>query len=78
MILWSLISNQIATPSVSAHDYWFANWSDLVLGLFGGLDLLADPYTGSSTATIRVTAFQELDYAVRNAVSFCYGNNTAL
>lgn len=74
----ALTSNQIATPSGSAHDYWFANWSDLVLGLFGGLDLLADPYTGSSTATIRVTAFQELDYAVRNAVSFCYGNNTAL
>lgn len=74
----ALTSNQIATPSGSAHDYWYGNWSDLVLGLFGGLDLLADPYTGSSTATIRVTAFQELDFAVRNAVSFCYGNNTAL
>ena len=74
----ALTSNQIATPSGSAHDYWFANWSDLVLGLFGGLDLLADPYTGSSTATIRVTAFQEIDFGVRNAVSFCYGNNTAL
>lgn len=74
----ALTSNQIATPSGSAHDYWYGNWSDLVLGLFAGLDLLADPYTGSSTATIRVTAFQELDFAVRNAVSFCYGNNTAL
>ena len=74
----ALTSNQIATPSGSAHDYWFGNWSDLVLGLFGGLDLLADPYSGSSTGTIRVTAFQEIDFAVRNPVSFCYGNNTAL
>lgn len=72
----ALVSNQVATPSDP--DYWLGNWSDLVLGLFGGLDLLADPYTGSKEGTVRVTIFQELDFAVRHAESFCYGNNAAI
>jgi HK97 family phage major capsid protein len=72
----ALVSNQVATPSDP--DYWLGNWSDLVLGLWGGLDLMADPYTGSKEGTVRVTIFQELDFGVRHAESFCYGNNAAL
>lgn len=72
----ALVSNQVATPSDP--DYWFGNWSDLVLGLWGGLDLMADPYTGSKEGTVRVTIFQELDFGVRHGESFCYGNNAAI
>lgn len=72
----ALVSNQVASPSDP--DYWLGNWSDLVLGLWGGLDLMADPYTGSKEGTVRVTIFQELDFGVRHAESFCYGNNAAL
>ena len=48
----------------------FGNWADLVMGLWGGLDILVDPYTGASSGKIRTVAFQSVDFAVRHAESF--------
>ena len=48
----------------------FGNWSDLMIGQWGTLDLLVDPYTGSTAGTVRVVALQDVDVAVRTAVSF--------
>lgn len=48
----------------------FGNWADLVMGMWGGLDLLVDPYTSSSSGKVRVVAFQSVDFAVRHAESF--------
>lgn len=48
----------------------YGHWADLVLGLWGALDILVDPYTGSSAGTVRVVALQDVDYAVRRAESF--------
>ncbi|MEH6564636.1 MAG: phage major capsid protein [Halopseudomonas sp.] len=48
----------------------FGNWADLVMGLWGGLDLLVDPYTGAGAGKIRVVAFQSVDFALRHAESF--------
>lgn len=48
----------------------FGNWADLVIGMWGGLDLLLDPYTGSASGTRRVVALQDLDVAVRRLSSF--------
>lgn len=48
----------------------FGNFNDLMIGQWGGTDILVDPYTGSSTATVRVTVFQDVDIAVRHAQSF--------
>lgn len=48
----------------------FGNWADLIMGLWGGLDVLVDPYTGSTAGTVRVVAFQSADFAVRHAESF--------
>jgi HK97 family phage major capsid protein len=65
------VSNQIA-----ANDFWFGNWADLLMGLWSGLDLLVDPYTGSTSGTVRVVALQDVDIAVRHPESFARGNNT--
>ena len=48
----------------------FGNWSELLLGMWGGLDVMLDPYTGSSSGTKRVVALQDLDVAVRHVASF--------
>jgi HK97 family phage major capsid protein len=48
----------------------FGNWADLVVGLWGPLDILVDPYTGSSSGTVRVNALQECDIKPRHAASF--------
>ena len=66
------VSNQIA-----ANDLFFGNFADLMIGFWSGLDLMVDPYSNSTSGTVRVVALQDVDIAVRNAVSFCYAN-TAL
>ena len=48
----------------------FGNFADLMIGMFGGLDILVDPYTGSSTGATRVAMYQDIDVAVRHAESF--------
>ncbi len=48
----------------------FANWEDLLIGLWGSLDLLVDPYTFSNQGRVRITAFMSADIAVRRAASF--------
>lgn len=45
-------------------------WSDLIIGQWGSLDLMVDPYTNSTSGTVRVVALQDIDIAVRHAVSF--------
>ena len=63
------VSNQ-----VTAGDVFFGNFADLLLGFWSGLDLTVDPYSNSTSGTVRVVALQDVDIAVRNAVSFCYGD----
>lgn len=46
------------------------NWSDLFIGQWGGLDLLVDPYSLGTTGGFRVTAFLDLDVALRRTESF--------
>jgi hypothetical protein len=48
----------------------FGNFGDLMIGMFGGLDVLVDPYTGSGTGATRVAMYQDIDVAVRHAESF--------
>lgn len=48
----------------------FGNFSDLVIGMWGTLDLTVDPYTSSNTGAVRLTALQDVDVAVRHVESF--------
>jgi hypothetical protein len=47
-----------------------------MVGLFGGLDLLVNPYALDKSGGVRVTALQDVDVAVRHPESFTRGNNT--
>ena len=46
------------------------NWADLIIGEWGTLDLMVDPYTGSTSGTVRVVALEDVDIAVRHPESF--------
>lgn len=48
----------------------FGNWADLVIGQWGTLDLMVDPYSNSTSGTVRVVALQDVDIALRQAASF--------
>ena len=68
----TIVSNQ-----ATAGYLLFGNFSDLLIGMWGGLDLTVDPYTASTSGTIRVVALQSVDVAVRHAVSFALGTPAA-
>ena len=65
--------NAYMSNQVAAGDLWFGNWSDCIIGYWSSLDLLVDPYTHSTSGTIRITALQDVDVAFRHAASFSLG-----
>jgi HK97 family phage major capsid protein len=48
----------------------FGSWKNLVLPLWGGLDVLLDPFSLSTTGQLRVVAFQSLDVGIRHPEAF--------
>lgn len=67
--------NAIVSNQVTAGDLYFGNFADLLIGMYGGLDIVVDPYTASSSGTVRIVALQTVDVAVRHAVSFAFNND---
>jgi HK97 family phage major capsid protein len=61
----ALVTNQLPTG-----DMIFGNFNDLLIGEWGGLDMLADPYSIGTTGGLRIHGFQDVDVAVRHAASF--------
>ena len=67
----AIVSNQ-----ATAGNMYFGNFADCLVGMFGGLDIIVDPYTASTSGTVRVAALQSVDVGVRHAESFVFGNDT--
>lgn len=65
------VSNQVASG-----DVFFGNWQDLVIAMWGGLELTVDPYSLSTSGGLRLVALQDVDMNVRHKESFCYGSDT--
>jgi len=64
-------SNQIASG-----DVFFGVWNQMIMGMWGALDIQVNPYALDKSGGVRVTALQDVDVAVRHPESFCRGNNT--
>lgn len=62
-----------ASSTVTAGDIFFGNWADLVIGMWGGIDLVTDPYALSTSGGVRVVALASVDVGVRHPRSFVYG-----
>ena len=48
----------------------FGNFSDYIIGEWGAIYILIDPYTGGAAGTVRVRVLQDVDGACRRAESF--------
>ena len=48
----------------------FGNFADLIIGMFGGLDVLVNPFASNGTGATRIEMYQDVDVAVRHAQSF--------
>jgi len=72
----AIISNQVPSDLTKGTSVGvcsaiiYGNFADLVLGLWGSLDVMVDPYNQSTTGGTRIVALQDVDYGVRNAASF--------
>lgn len=63
------VTNQLTTG-----DYFFGNFGDLIVGLWGGLDMTVDPYSLSKSGGTRLIVFQDVDFVLRRLESFCWGS----
>jgi HK97 family phage major capsid protein/HK97 family phage prohead protease len=66
-------SNQVSAVlgGGSEHGLIFGNWSDALIGMWGALELVVDPYSLKKQGMIEVTSFQLCDIALRHPQSFC-------
>jgi HK97 family phage major capsid protein/HK97 family phage prohead protease len=65
------------TNQVTSGDVFFGNFADLLVGMWGGLEITVDPYTHSTKGRLRIVAMQDVDFLVRRAASFCFGKKPA-
>lgn len=61
------------TNQIAAGDVFYGDFSELLVGMWGGLELTADPYSGSDKGRLRIVAMQDVDYAVARPGALCYG-----
>ncbi len=66
--------NMAVTNQMTANTVVFGNFADLIIGMWGGLDINVDTSTGSASGTVRVVCMQDVDIAVRHAQSFAKGS----
>ena len=74
---WDVASDTVlgyraySTSQADSNDIFFGNWSDYILGIFDGIDITVDPFTGAKTRTITYVVNVMADGDVRRAASFC-------
>lgn len=61
------------TSHVEGTNYIYGDWSNLVIGSFGGLDLLCDPYSRASAGQVRLVANVFFDAKVLRPEAFAAG-----
>lgn len=63
-----LVTNQVPASTVI-----FGDFSQLIIGLWSGLDVTLDTSTGSAGGSLRIVGLQDCDIAVRHATAFSKG-----
>lgn len=66
----------VRSNQVESGDVFMGVWNQVILGLWGALDLQVNPYSEDKAGNVRVVVHQSCDVAVRYPEAFCRGNNT--
>lgn len=64
-----------STMQMNANTVLFGDFSEVILGLWGGLDLMLDPYAKADSGGLVIRAFQSADIAIRHAAAFAASTN---
>lgn len=65
------------SQQVNANNLFLGDFSQLLIGEWGGMELNVDPYTHSLKGRVRYVAFKTIDTAVRHPESFVFGSGGA-
>jgi HK97 family phage major capsid protein len=66
-----VVSNNV--PAISAtHPLIYGDWSHLVIGMWSGVDILANPFSDASKGGLRLHAFLDCDIALRHLEAFSW------
>lgn len=60
-----------STSQADSNDIFFGNFNDYIMGVFDGIDITVDPYTGAKTRLITYVVNVMADGDVRRGASFC-------
>lgn len=63
-------SNLTKSSGINLHAIIFGNWNDLIIGQFGGMDIIVDQYTQATKTMVRLVVNSWWDVAIAHAVSF--------
>lgn len=76
----AIASNQVkATLGTGAdHGIIFGNWSDLIIGMWGAMELIVDIYAKKKRGLVEVSSFQMVDILVRHPESFCVATGATI
>lgn len=66
------VTNQIANGDVFHGDF-----GNVLVGMWGGLDITVDPYTHSRRGRLRIVTMQDADYVLRHPAGLCYGTDAS-
>ncbi len=69
--------NRVRTKQIGDGEVAFGNWSDLIIGMWSGLDLRVDTATKAASDGTVLRVFTDIDVAARNLESFKWGRPTA-
>ena len=62
--------NRHLDPQLVWHGNNEQDWSNLLVGQWGSIDILVEPYSQSTKGATRIVIFANVDVAVRHAESF--------
>lgn len=71
----ALTSTLSYSPATNVYSGYFGNWAKMLIGQWGGLDILVDPYTQATTGTVRIVTNSYWDVAVEHGAAFAIGQN---
>jgi HK97 family phage major capsid protein len=67
----------VVSENVTANYGFVADWSQMIVGMWGnGLDVLVDPYSGSSSGLVKIVSFMDADIMLAQADAFAHADIT--
>ena len=66
----TFFTNGCTSSGSASADFYFGDFSKMYMGMFGGLDIMVDPYSVAINGQTRLVLNQYMDWGVPNGAGF--------